>query len=107
MNRNAQTRNAGPGVAVVGDDNCTTTIVPDRDAAQLHRVLEYLRDVGPANTMFLRDRLNVMMPASRIKELRARGHEIHTTRIAIHDREISGCTCIAVADLFQFGEGAK
>lgn len=78
---NAQTRNAGPGVAVMGDINNTT------GAAQRQRVLAYLRDIGPANTMFLRDELNVMMPAARIKELRARGHKISTARIAIHDRD--------------------
>lgn len=54
--------------------------------AQRKRLLEALKILGAANTLYARDRLNIMAPAPRIKELREQGHHIHTDRITITDR---------------------
>jgi hypothetical protein len=61
-------------------DNTTTS-------AQRERLLRFLIDNGSVNTMFARDRLNIMAPAARIKELREQDHKIHTDRIVINDRD--------------------
>ena len=61
--------------------NDTTTSV------QRERLLQFMIQNGSVNTMFARDRLNIMMPAARIKELRDQGHKIHTGRIVINDRD--------------------
>ena len=55
--------------------------------AQRKRLLEALIELGAVNTMYARDRLNIMMPAARIKELREAGHDIATDRITINDRD--------------------
>lgn len=55
-------------------------------SAQRKRLLAALQTQGPLNTIDARDNLNIMMPASRIKELRQQGHQIHTDRISITDR---------------------
>lgn len=55
--------------------------------AQRQRLLNWLIQNGTVNTMFARDRLNIMMPAARIKELRDIGHNITTDRIVINDRD--------------------
>jgi len=55
--------------------------------AQRKRLLEALQTLGAVNTLYARDRLNIMAPAPRIKELREQGHQIHTDRISIQDRD--------------------
>lgn len=55
--------------------------------AQRERLLQFLIDNGSVNTMFARDRLNIMAPAARIKELREQDHKIQTDRIVINDRD--------------------
>lgn len=54
--------------------------------AQRKRLLDALQILGAVNTLYARDRLNIMAPAPRIKELREQGHQIHTDRISITDR---------------------
>jgi len=56
-------------------------------SAQRARLLVWLVENGSVNTMFARDRLNILMPAPRIKELRDQGHKIRTDRIVINDRD--------------------
>lgn len=56
-------------------------------SAQRKRLLEALQTLGAVNTLYARDRLNIMAPAPRIKELREQGHQIHTDRISIQDRD--------------------
>lgn len=53
--------------------------------AQRHRLLTHLRTVAPIHTLLARRDLNILMPATRIKELREQGHEIHTQRITVTD----------------------
>jgi hypothetical protein len=55
-------------------------------SAQRKRLLEALQTQGAISTIYARDRLNIMAPAPRIKELREQGHQIHTDRISITDR---------------------
>ena len=55
-------------------------------SAQRKRMLDALQTLGAVNTLYARDRLNIMMPAARVKELRQQGHQILTTRITITDR---------------------
>lgn len=55
-------------------------------SAQRQRLLKVLKTLGAVNTIFARERLNIMMPAARIKELRMQGHEIFTTRITLKDQ---------------------
>lgn len=55
--------------------------------AQRKRLLEAMQRLGAVNTMYARDRLNIMMPAARIKELRALGHDIYTDRITIKNKQ--------------------
>jgi hypothetical protein len=52
--------------------------------AQRLRLLTALRD-GGITTPDARARLNIMSPAARIKELRERGHVIHTIRERLYD----------------------
>lgn len=56
-------------------------------SAQRKRLLEAMQRLGAVNTMYARDRLNILMPASRIKELRNFGHTIHTYRITIKNKQ--------------------
>jgi hypothetical protein len=55
--------------------------------AQRKRLLEAMQRLGAVNTMYARDRLNIMMPATRIHELRKLGHVIHTNFIAIKNKQ--------------------
>ncbi|MDQ2075769.1 helix-turn-helix domain-containing protein [Marinimicrobium sp. ABcell2] len=55
--------------------------------AQRKRLLDALIDLGAVNTLYARDRLNILMPAARIKELKNAGHDIFTDRITITDRD--------------------
>lgn len=55
--------------------------------AQRERLLSALIELGSVNTLFARDRLNVMHPGGRVMELRRMGHGIITQRITIHDRD--------------------
>ncbi len=49
-------------------------------AAQRQRLIEALRE-GPKSTIWLRRKLDIMMPAARVYELRHRdGHNIQTHR---------------------------
>lgn len=52
-------------------------------AAQRSRLLERLRE-GPLTTIEARRDLDILMPAARVFELRALGHEIATYRINAH-----------------------
>lgn len=54
--------------------------------AQRVRLLAALIELGAVNTLYARDRLNILMPAARVKELRNLGHQIHTDLITITDR---------------------
>ncbi|WP_027599194.1 helix-turn-helix domain-containing protein [Pseudomonas sp. MOIL14HWK12:I2] len=60
-----------------GIENTTTQ-------AQRARLLDALLD-GPITTIEARSRLNIMMPAARVKELRALGHPIVTHLRNLYD----------------------
>lgn len=64
-------------------------------SAQRQRLLATLMLLGAVNTLYARDQLNILMPASRINELRNQGHQIDTYRITIKDQH--GRTHRAVA----------
>ena len=75
---------------------------------QRKRLLEALIELGAVNTMFARDRLNIMMPAARIKELTESGHDIVTDRITINDRDgrtHGGIACYVLIRLAGGGNG--
>jgi hypothetical protein len=55
-------------------------------SAQRARLLERLR-LGPVDTITARRDLNIMMPAARVKELRAAGHPIMTQRLTLTDEQ--------------------
>lgn len=55
--------------------------------AQQARLLAALIELGSVNTLYCRDRLNVMHPGGRVMELRRMGHEITTERVTIRDRK--------------------
>lgn len=61
--------------------NITTSFAPRK------RLLETMQRLSAVNTMYARDRLNIMMPAARIKELRKLGHIIYTDRITIKNKQ--------------------
>lgn len=55
--------------------------------AQRERLLNSLIEIGSVNTLFARDRLNIMSPAARVAELRKSGHQIQTVPMDIFDRD--------------------
>ena len=69
--------------------------------AQRQKILNYLIKNGSINTLFARDRLNIMAPAPRIKELREQGHNIFTDRIVINDRESRSHSKVALYILLE------
>jgi hypothetical protein len=73
-------------------------------SAQRQRLLEWLIHNGSINTHFARDRLNIMAPAARIKELRDKGHNIHTDRITLNDRDGRSHPRVACYVLLQLAE---
>ena len=76
-------------------------------SAQRERLLQFLSKNGSVNTMFARDRLNLMQPAARIKELRDLGHKIHTDRIVINDRDGRRHNKVARYVLLELAEPIK
>lgn len=75
--------------------------------AQCSRLLAALIESGPVNTLYARDTLNVLMPASRIKELRAQGHNIMTERVSIKDQHGRSHNGIARYVLIKLAEVCK
>lgn len=73
--------------------------------AQRKRLLDALVELGAVNTMFARDRLNIMMPAARVKELRESGHDIFTDRIVINDHYGRSHPRVARYVLIKLAEG--
>lgn len=55
--------------------------------AQRDRLLDSMIRIGSVNTLFARDRLNIMSPAARIAELRKAGYQINTVPVEIFDRD--------------------
>jgi hypothetical protein len=47
-------------------------------SSQRQRILDHLRNHGPLTTLAARRELDVMHPAARVQELRARGYRIIT-----------------------------
>jgi hypothetical protein len=74
-------RLAGLRTSAIVKENATDTSAD----AQRYRMLHALRQ-GPVTTFYAREVLNILMPAARIKELRAIGYEIETVRIELVDR---------------------
>lgn len=54
-------------------------------SAQRRQLLDWMRNSGPIDTLTARRDLNILMPASRIKELKNQGFSFHTRRISITD----------------------
>lgn len=54
-------------------------------SAQRRQLLDWMRNSGPIDTLTARRDLNILMPASRIKELKNQGYAFHTRRITITD----------------------
>ena len=75
--------------------------------AQRKRMLDALQKLGAVNTLYARDRLNIMAPAPRIKELREQGYQIRTDRIRITDRDGYVHDNVALYVLIQLVEGEQ
>lgn len=75
--------------------------------AQRERLLSALIELGSVNTMYARDKLNILCPAARIIELREQGHNIHTDRITITDRDGRVHTRVARYVLLQLAQEMK
>lgn len=60
------------------------SITDTSTAAQRQRLLTHLRH-DSIDTIAARGRLNIMMPAARVKELREAGHHIVTVRVGRYD----------------------
>ncbi|WP_353741893.1 helix-turn-helix domain-containing protein [Pseudomonas fluorescens] len=56
-------------------------------SAQRRWLLDWMRNSGPIDTITARRDLNILMPASRIKELKNQGYSFHTQRITITDEQ--------------------
>lgn len=82
----------------------TDNVYDTSTAAQRQRLLEWLLHNGSVNTIFARDRLNILAPAARIIELREKGHKIHTHRIVINDRDGRPHRRVALYTLLQLAE---
>jgi len=54
-------------------------------SSQRRWLLDWMRNSGPIDTLTARRDLNILMPASRIKELKNQGYAFHTSRITITD----------------------
>jgi len=73
--------------------------------AQRTRLLNALKD-GPITTIDARSRLNIMMPAARVKELRSLGHPIVTDLRELYDDHGRRHSRVAVYYLSTCGEVA-
>ncbi|QBJ79585.1 helix-turn-helix domain-containing protein [Aquitalea sp. USM4] len=78
-NKNARTAEAV--TSAITKANSTDTSAD----AQRYRLLTALRQ-GPVTTFDARDRMNILMPAARVKELRLSGYKIDTIRIQLMDQ---------------------
>ena len=74
-------------------------------SAQRRSLLEWLRNRGPIDTLTARRDLNILMPASRIKELKNQGYIFHTQRITITDEQ--GRSHSNIAQYTLIGEPAR
>jgi hypothetical protein len=75
------------GTVNQGDIRQSFNLYHTSASAQRQCLLNWLIRNGTVNTMLARDRLNIMMPAARIKELRDFGHIITTLQIVINYRD--------------------
>ena len=71
--------------------------------AQRARILQRLRE-GPADTLTIRSELSVLMPATRIFELKQRGFVIETHRISIIDDIGTVHHCVGLYVLHEVSE---
>ncbi|MNF80929.1 hypothetical protein D3C84_631830 [compost metagenome] len=60
-------------------------LIGSSGSAQRRWLLDWMRNSGPIDTLTARRTLNILMPASRIKELKNQGYAFHTRRITITD----------------------
>ena len=74
-------------------------------SAQRRSLLEWMRNRGPIDTLTARRDLNILMPASRIKELKNQGYIFHTQRITITDEQ--GRSHSNIAQYTLIGEPAR
>jgi len=74
-------------------------------SAQRRQLLEWMRNSGPIDTLTARRDLNILMPASRIKELKNQGYAFHTRRITITDEQ--GRSHSNIAQYTLIGEPAR
>lgn len=74
-------------------------------SAQRRCLLDWMRSSGPIDTLTARRDLNILMPASRIKELKNQGYTFHTQRITITDEQGRSHANIALYTLI--GEPAR
>jgi hypothetical protein len=62
-------------------------LIDNSGSAQRCWLLDWMRNSGPIDTLTARRELNILMPASRIKELKNQGYIFHTQRITITDEQ--------------------
>ena len=78
-------RNGGAGIGLSGGQVDSTSSI--NKTTQRDRLLSALIAAKPCgiSTLYAINRLNILCPASRVNELRKRGHEIEVTRINATD----------------------
>jgi hypothetical protein len=65
----------------------SSRLTDNSGSAQRRCLLDWMRNSGPIDTLTARRDLNILMPASRIKELKNQGYSFHTQRITITDEQ--------------------
>ncbi len=80
-------------------------LIDNSGSAQRCWLLDWMRNSGPIDTLTARRELNILMPASRIKELKNQGYAFHTQRITITDEHGRSHSNIALYTLI--GEPAR
>lgn len=87
------------------DDQNNLHLSENSLSAQRRCLLDWMRNSGPIDTLTARRDLNILMPASRIKELKNQGYTFHTRRISITDEHGRSHSNIALYALI--GEPAQ
>jgi hypothetical protein len=80
-------------------------LIDNSGSAQRCWLLDWMRNSGPIDTLTARRELNILMPASRIKELKNQGYIFHTQRITITDEQ--GRSHSNIAQYTLIGEPAR
>lgn len=70
---------------IMDNHSIKTDLINTDNQAQQHRLLKHLQEHGSITTIEARDKLNILHPSGRVKELRQKDYEIITYRITVFD----------------------